>query len=250
MRLEKFREAKRDELYRLRFTPPTAYYEGIRPLFIAPSDRINVIAEYKRASPSAGVINDKLSPEDVARQYAAGGADMMSVLTEERYFDGRLDYLGRIAATVKQPLLRKDFIFDELQVRETATTPASAMLLIVSLTPEVEHLRSLIRLADSFGIQPVVEIFSAAELRIAREAGARVIQVNNRDLETLKVDTTVTARLIHEKQAGEIWIAASGIDSHERLSRLDGYDAALIGSALMKSAEPGAALRRIIRGTD
>ena len=131
-------------------------------------------------------------------------------------------------------------------MRDTATTPASALLLIVVLTPEVEHLRDLRLLAESFGIEAVVEIFNEAELELAREAGSRIIQVNNRDLETLAMDMSTTLRLIRQRLPQERWIAASGIDAHEALTRLTGYDAALIGSALMSQSDPKAALRSIL----
>ncbi|MEI7948599.1 MAG: indole-3-glycerol-phosphate synthase, partial [bacterium] len=145
------------------------------------------------------------------------------------------------------PLLRKDFIFDELQVRDTATTPASALLLIVALTPEANQLRDLRQLAESFGIAAVVEIFNEAELETAREAGSRIIQVNNRNLETLAMDMSTTLRLIRQRLPAERWIAASGIDSHDALTRLAGYDAALIGSALMSDENPKQALASIIK---
>jgi indole-3-glycerol phosphate synthase len=152
------------------------------------------------------VINEGISPAEIARLYTEGGAQAISVLTEEKYFGGQLDFVQEIAKHTTLPLLRKDFLFDELQVRQTATTPASALLLIVALTPEVSQLRDLRQLAESFGIEAVVEIFNEAER----------------------------------------WIAASGIDSHEALMRLHGYDAALIGSALMSDQNPKQALQAII----
>lgn len=251
MALERFRQAKADELAHLRAHPPAASFQGIRPAFIwnerAPggTGAISIIAEYKRASPSRGVINEGITPADIARLYTEGGAQAISVLTEEKYFGGELAFLHEIAQHTHLPLLRKDFIFDELQVRDTATTPASALLLIVALTPDVEQLRDLRLLAESFGIEAVVEIFNEAELAIARKAGSRIIQVNNRDLETLAMDMSTTLRLIRQRLPQERWIAASGIDSHDALIRLAGYDAALIGSALMSQPDPKAALRSI-----
>ena len=252
MALERFRQAKADELAHLRAHPPAASFQGARPAFIW-ADRspggtgaISVIAEYKRASPSRGIINEGITPAQIARLYTEGGADAISVLTEKSFFGGDLAFLHEIAQHTNLPLLRKDFIFDELQVRDTATTPASALLLIVALTPEVQQLRDLRLLAESFGIEAVVEIFNEAELDIAREAGSRIIQVNNRDLETLAMDMSTTLRLIRQRLPQERWIAASGIDSHEALTRLTGYDAALIGSALMSQPDPKAALRSIL----
>ena len=252
MALERFRNAKADEVANLRAHPPAASFPGVRPAFIwderspGGTGAISIIAEYKRASPSRGIINEGITPADIARLYTEGGAQAISVLTEKSFFGGDLAFLHEIAQHTHLPLLRKDFIFDELQVRDTATTPASALLLIVALTPEVEHLRDLRLLAESFGIEAVVEIFNEAELELAREAGSRIIQVNNRDLETLAVDMSTTLRLIRQRLPSERWIAASGIDSHEALTRLTGYDAALIGSALMSQPDPQAALRSIL----
>jgi len=253
MPLERFRHAKEDELAHLRLHPPTSVFQGVRPPFIwnnrpaGGTDPISIIAEYKRASPSRGVINKQITPAQIARLYTEGGANAISVLTEKRYFGGELAFLHEIAKHTHLPLLRKDFIFDEMQVRDTATTPASALLLIVTLTPDAHQLRDLRQLAESFGLEAVVEIFNEAELETAREAGSRIIQVNNRDLETLAMDMTTTLRLICQRLPGERWIAASGIDSHEALSRLAGYDAALIGSALMAHANPRQALASIIK---
>jgi len=249
MSLDRFRQAKMPEVERLRLQPPTTVFQGSRPAFLPARKEggLSIIAEYKRSSPSRGVINEGISPAEIARLYTEGGAQAISVLTEEKYFGGKLEFLQEIASHTTLPLLRKDFLFDELQVRETATTPASALLLIVALTPEVSHLRSLRQLAESFGIEAVVEIFNEAELELARASGAKIIQVNNRNLETLEVDMTTTLRLIKHRLPQERWIAASGIDSHDALTRLAGYDAALIGSALMSDQNPKQALQAIIQ---
>ena len=227
--------------------PPLA---GMRPRFIAPraeGGRVRVIAEYKRASPSRGVISELYTPEQIAEIYTEGGADAVSVLTEEVYFKGHLDFLRRVASRSALPLLRKDFIFDEAQVRETASTPAAAVLLIVALTPEVPHLRGLRVLAESFGMTAVVEVFDERELDIARDAGAGVIQVNNRNLETLAVEASVTSRLVSRRLDGECWIAASGYGTRQQLDGLAGYDAVLIGTALMASGNPREMLRGLTR---
>ena len=253
MALDRFRQAKKEELEHLRAHPTTAFFKGARPAFIW-DDRnpkgtgaISIIAEYKRASPSRGVINEHITPAEIAHLYTEGGAHAISVLTEKKYFGGELAFLHQIAQHTHLPLLRKDFIFDELQVRDTATTPASALLLIVALTPEANQLRDLRQLAESFGIAAVVEIFNEAELETAREAGSRIIQVNNRNLETLAMDMSTTLRLIRQRLPAERWIAASGIDSHDALTRLAGYDAALIGSAPMSDENPKQALASIIK---
>lgn len=218
-----------------------------------------VIAEYKRASPSRGVICQSLSVEEAVRQYAGAGASALSILTEERHFHGRLDFLERAAAPelYRQgplPLLRKDFILDPLQVRATAATPASALLLIVRLTPNVALLRQLRETAESLGLQAVVEIFDAEDLQMARESGARIIQVNARDLQTFAVDRAacLALALAWPPAPHEIWVAASGISHYEHLREAAeaGYRAALVGSALMENGRPGAALSALLSGPD
>ena len=273
MLLERFRTAKQAEVEALRVLETQgalpAAYEGQRPDFAAALTRqqhtgsgggspLAVVAEYKRASPSRGVICENLDVEDVARQYAAAGASAVSVLTEETFFRGRLEYLARAADPAlytgpRVPLLRKDFIFDPLQVRATAATPASALLLIVRLTPDAATLRALREQAEAYGIQAVVEIFDAEDLRLARESGARIIQVNARDLESLTIDRDACLRLIQAcpPANGELWIAASGMSSaeHLRAAASAGYHAALVGSALMEGGTPGEALAALLGAT-
>lgn len=268
MLLERFRKAKEAEVEALRALEAQgalpAVYEGQRPDFAmaltrrAPGSPLAVVAEYKRASPSRGVICESLDVEDVARQYAAAGASAVSVLTEETFFRGRLEYLARAADPAlyngpRTPLLRKDFIFDPLQVRATAATPASALLLIVRLTPDAAILRALREQAEGHGIQAVVEIFDAEDLRLARESGARIIQVNARDLESLAVDRDACLQLIQAcpPANGELWIAASGMSSaeHLRAAASAGYHAALVGSALMEGGNPGEALAALLGAT-
>ena len=269
MLLERFRTAKQAEVESLRRLEARgalpAPLAGPRPDFpaaLAASGARGrglpaVVAEYKRASPSRGVICESLGVEDAARQYAASGAAALSILTEEAYFHGRLDYLARAAAPEiytgpRPPLLRKDFIFDALQVRATAATPASALLLIVRLTPDAALLRALREEAERHGMHAVVEIFDAEELRLARESGARVIQVNARDLESLAVDREAALELAraHPPRQDEVWIAASGISRAEHLlaAARAGYGAVLVGSALMEEGRPGEALSALLGG--
>lgn len=253
MNLQRFIDAKQEELSALRREMP-APREGVRPDFLRalmappPADEpLRVIAEFKRSSPSAGVINDRLAAADVARQYAAGGATCMSVLTEETYFTGHVRDLSA-AATAGIPLLRKDFIFDELQVRQTFATPASAMLLIVALTPDAGRLRALRELAETRGIHAVVEVFTERELDMARESGARIIQVNARNLETFRTDRAEGLKLAAHRLPQECWIAASAMQTRVHLDEAAaaGYNAALIGTALMTGASPLANLTRIL----
>lgn len=252
--LEKFRESKQAEIDRLikleRKSALPEPYKGARASFTGSLKARGknggaVIAEYKRASPSAGNINISLEPEKAAELYAAGGAGAISVLTEETYFKGHLKFLERMTKP-GLPLLRKDFIFHSLQVRLTAATPASAMLVIVR-TVDDATLTALISECARYGLEAVVEIFNEADLQRARAANAAIIQVNSRDLDTLVVDHTLTKGLIAGKRPGEFWICASGIntarDLREKLAL--GYDAALVGSSLMASANPGDALRAL-----
>ena len=173
-------------------------------------------------------------------------AACLSVLTDRQFFQGEPDFLKQAPASTLLPLLRKDFIFDSLQVRATAATPASALLLIVRLTPEARLLRQLREEAEGFGLHAVVEIFDAADLRLARESGARIIQVNARDLQTFAVDRAACLSLARScpPENGEIWVAASGISHAEHLVQAAeaGYQAALVGTALMEKGKPGAAL--------
>lgn len=257
--LAKFRAAKQSELAALRkaaeagaLPPPLP---GERKPFRAAltnASRIAVIAEYKRASPSLGVIRSDLDVADVAGDYQAAGAVAMSVLTEEKYFDGRLDYLARADSVSSLPLLRKDFIFDPLQIAATAATPAAAILLIARMLADSRELRNLIEAAQKRGLAPVVEIFDAADLKLAREAGAEIIQVNARDLDRLQVDRAKSLRLISEgrPESHELWITASGIKKPEHLAEAAsaGFQAALVGGFLMAEGSPKANLAGLLEG--
>lgn len=252
--LNKFREAKAMEINRLiqledaGMMPPP--FEGERPDFIRAlweSSPGAIIAEYKRASPSRGEINMALSPEQVAKAYKAAGAAALSVLTEETYFKGSLDYLTRMACA-GLPMLRKDFILHPVQVIETASTPASAFLLIARMC-EQEELREMLGLAHAFELAAVVEVFDEADLEKAQALDPEIIQVNSRDLDKLTTDLAVAERLAKHKPEGQVWIAASGISTPEDVERMvqAGYDAVLVGTSLMSDGDPGAALKKLVR---
>ncbi len=189
--LDKFRAAKQAEIRALKARAVSgslpAVFPGQRPSFgaaLRDSGQIAVIAEYKPASPSRGVIREGCPPQQMARVYADGGAQAISVLTEARYFRSSLSFLWEMEG-FGLPLLRKDFLFDPLQVRQTAATPAAALLLIVRMfaaAPEV--LAELLREADRYGLEAVVEVFDCSDLELARQANAKIIQVNNRDLDS------------------------------------------------------------------
>ncbi len=254
MNLQRFIDAKQDELAQLRQCMPEPLNiqrpDFLKTLMCPPpaGEPLRVIAEFKKASPSAGSINEDAAVGDVAKQYAQGGASCMSVLTEELYFKGSLSDL-QDASTADIPTLRKDFIFDDLQVRQSFASPCSALLLIVALTPCVDTLRRLRELAESQGIHAVVEIFSEDELKLARASGARIIQVNARNLETFETDREEGLKLASLREEHECWIAASAMSEPEHLveAAQAGYQAALIGTALMRSAAPTAELQRLLR---
>ena len=253
--LKKFKAAKAEEIERLgrlereKAMPPP--YAGQRPVFskaLKAQGPGAVIAEYKRASPSKGEINTSLSPGEVAVQYATAGAAALSVLTEESYFKGRLDFLEAMTGP-GLPLLRKDFIFHPLQIRRTAASSASAVLLIVRMLKNTNQLRELLTLTLDLDLEAVVEVFDENDLEKACRAGAKIIQVNNRNLATLDVDLAVSRRMIEKKQAHELWISASGIKTGADIAELAGmgFDAVLIGTSLMAQGTPGKALLKMIR---
>ena len=171
----------------------------------------------------------------------------MSVLTEEEYFKGSLSFLHR-ASGAGLPLLRKDFILHPLQIEQTAATKASAVLLIARMV-DVGLLRELLAQSLSYGLEAVTEVFTQDDLNAARQAGATILQVNNRDLDTLRVNLDCSRSLVAEKGQNEFWITASGIERPGQLEEMLalGFDAALVGSALMQNADPGSALRALLR---
>jgi indole-3-glycerol phosphate synthase len=207
------------------------------------------IAEYKRASPSLGDINLEITPEAAAGYYTE--ADCISVLTEERYFKGDINYLQPLAVN-GSPLLRKDFIFDPLQVMETTETPASAILLMARLLPDRGLIKDLKEGAEYHGLEPVVEVFDLRELELARSVAAKLIQFNARDLNNLKVDPDQILKLaaLEPPEEDEIYIAASGLKTSEDLIRASerGFKAALIGTRLMSAQDPAKALAELMAG--
>lgn len=251
--LDKFRAAKQPEIDALLTKQEQAIclkpFTGNRPPFARRLRDMGpgaVIAEFKRASPSRGVINDELLPDQAGAIFAQCGAAAMSVLTESVYFKGDLSYLG-LAAPSGLPLLRKDFLFHEVQVRETACTPASAFLLIARMADTAAELRGFIELGRKVGLEAVVEIFDERDLGLARDAGAEIIQVNNRDLDTLKMDMSNSRRLAVERTGDETWIAASGVSGPEDVCAMAdlGFDAVLVGTMVMAAEDPAIALKSL-----
>jgi indole-3-glycerol phosphate synthase len=205
---------------------------------------VSVIAEVKRRSPSKGSINPSLSAAAQAAAYVRGGAAAVSVLTEPVHFGGSLDDLRQARATVAVPLLRKDFHVDELQLLEARAAGASAALLIARALPP-DTLRRLVASALSMELEPLVEVRSTIELERAVAAGARVIGVNNRDLETLEIDPEVGDTIVRIIPAECIAIAESGVRGVADVERAAsaGADAVLVGSSVSASADPTAAVK-------
>ncbi len=199
---------------------------------------LQVIAEIKRRSPSAGVIDGDLDAAAQAKRYAAGGAAAISVLTEPDHFGGSLDDLAAVRRAVDLPVLRKDFIVDELQILEAKVAGADAILLIVAAL-EQSRLGNLLTEAENLGLEAVVEAHDAAELAIANAVGAQLVGVNNRDLKTFVTDLA-TAEALAVAAGGKVKIAESGVASPQGAARMAaaGYDAILVGEALVRSADP------------
>ena len=207
---------------------------------------VGVIAEVKRYSPSAGPIAPGLDPVDHAAAYASGGAVAISVLTDEAHFGGSLDDLERVVRQVSVPVLRKDFILDELQLVEARGAGASAVLLIVrALTPR--RLRELSRAARGMGLATLIEAHTDAELDLALGADPTAVGVNSRDLTTFSVDLAVAERLVARTPGAVRVIAESGIEHRADVERMAaaGADLVLVGAAVARSGNPGAAVRAL-----
>ena len=209
------------------------------------SEGVNVIAEFKRRSPSKGVIRADANLKEIVKSYEAGGAIGISVLTEEDYFDGSLDDLRTVKTTVDLPVLRKDFVFDEYQLYESAAAGADAILLIVAALDD-ETLSRLRRVAeDEFGMDALVEVHTGEEMKRAVDSGATLIGVNNRDLRTFEVSLQTSLSLAREAPSGALLVSESGLRGPDDLRRLReaGYHGFLIGETLMRAGNPEEALR-------
>jgi indole-3-glycerol phosphate synthase len=208
---------------------------------------VNVIAECKRRSPSKGVLAARYDPVAIAKQYEAGGAAAISVLTEPTFFDGALEHLGAVRAAVDLPLLRKDFIVDEYQLFEARANGADAVLLIVAGLGQAQMQRLQLR-AWELGLAALVEVHNQEELMRAVDVGARIIGVNNRNLRTLAVDTEASSRLAVEMPRDVIAVSESGLQTRDDLENLSaaGYRAFLIGERFMTDENPAAAIRSLI----
>jgi indole-3-glycerol phosphate synthase len=203
----------------------------------------------KKSSPSKGVIRADFDPVAIARAYSAGGAACLSVLTDETYFQGSLAYLGAIRDAVPLPLLRKDFLVDVAQVYEARLEGADAILLIVAAVPSPARLAELRHVAETLGMDALVEVHDAAELEVAKESGATLIGVNNRDLRTFEVRLETFEALAPQFPAGAVAVAESGIFTHDDVVRMGraGAHAVLVGESLMRETDIEAATRRLLR---
>ena len=210
---------------------------------------INIIAEFKRRSPSKGTIRAGANLDEIVRSYEAGGAVALSVLTEEDYFDGSLADLRAANLAVKLPVLRKDFVFDEYQVYESAAAGADAILLIVAALDDqtLSHLRRVAE--DELGLDALVEVHTSDEMQRARAAGATLIGVNNRDLRTFTVSLDTSLALAREAPPEALLVSESGLNSSADLSRLRdaGYHGFLIGETLMRAGDAAEMLRNLRR---
>ena len=208
------------------------------------SGPFKIIAEFKRRSPSKGVIRENADVATIARSYESAGATAISVLTEENYFDGSLNDLRVVREVVSIPILRKDFIIDEYQVYESAAAGADALLLIVAALDD-ETLDRLRRLTgDELGMDALVEVHTKEELERAVASGAKLIGVNNRDLRTFNVSTETSASLARLAPADVVLVSESGLNPDE-VGKLQavGYKGFVVGEALMRAADPERELR-------
>ena len=258
--LDEILREKRAELARARDERPLAGLEaaaraagptrGLTAALRRPAGApIRAIAEIKRASPSAGPIRPDADPAAIARDYQRGGAAAISVLTDEQFFDGRLEFLARARAASSLPLLRKDFLVDPYQVVEARAAGADGVLLIVAALDDGQ-LGELLAEAGRWQLDALVEVHDEAEAERALAAGARLLGVNHRDLGTFEMDMGLTARLAPRCPPEIVLVAESGIRSAADVGQMAaaGAHAILVGEALMRAPSPGAALEQLLGG--
>lgn len=209
---------------------------------------INLIAEIKKASPSKGVIREDFNPVKIAVTYQANGASAVSVLTDEKFFHGKPEYIKAVKDSISLPVLRKDFIIDEYQIYESVVLGADAILLIADLLSDSE-LAGFYQLAVSLGLDVLLEVRSEEDIEKAIAAGGDIIGINNRDLHTFKVDLTMTQRMIGLIPAHKIIVSESGIKSYEDVMFLKslGVNAVLIGETFMEAGDIASKMREIMR---
>jgi indole-3-glycerol phosphate synthase len=206
----------------------------------------SIIAEIKKASPSKGLLIEEFDPPALARDYELGGAAALSVLTDERFFQGGMSDLVSARRAVSLPVLRKDFTLEEIQVAEAAAHGADAILLIAAILPEV-RLRELREYAARFGMAALVEVHDKDELALALASGASVVGVNNRNLRTFEVSLETSLRLAEHIPGGTLKVSESGIRCGADILKLRaaGFDAFLIGEHLVKSTDRASAVKEL-----
>jgi len=254
-RLEEILEVKRQEIEQLR--PRAAEldrqakarkdFRDFRSALTQTTEKLAVIPEIKKASPSAGVIVDAFEPVELAKNYERAGANAISVLTDSKFFQGSLEHLRNVRDAVSLPLLRKDFIWDRAQIAESAANGADAILLIVAALTQDQLVR-LLKGAKEFRLDALVEVHSVDEVQRALEAGAEIVGINNRNLATFDVDLTVTEKLCREVPDDVILVSESGIKTPQDIARMKacGVDAVLVGEALMRGEVSIEQLRAVI----
>jgi indole-3-glycerol phosphate synthase len=210
---------------------------------------IRLIAEVKKASPSKGLIRADFDHKAIAAIYKEKKADAISVLTEEDFFQGRLEFLADVKSISTLPVLRKDFIFDEYQIVEARANNADAILLIAALLDQ-KQAEEYLHMAEELGLSVLFEIHDYKELEMALRSEALIIGINNRNLKTLQIDLNITFALIKEIPQGKIVVSESGIKSHEDVLKLEaaGVDAMLVGTSLMESADIGRNIEKLRGG--
>jgi indole-3-glycerol phosphate synthase len=244
---ERLNEAKqRLPLGELISTMPTSVGGG-RFIRALQQEGINIIAEIKRRSPSRGIIRDKFNPVIIARNYTANGAVALSVLTEEDFFDGSLDHLRGVRHVTDLPLLRKDFIFDEYQIYESAYAEADAVLLIAAML-DGDQLNDLMQTAYNLGLDVLIEIHDRQEMDEVMRYDVRLLGINNRDLRTFVTTLETSLELAAELPKSVTLVSESGIRTREEIERLRGagFHAFLIGEELMRAGDEGRALKEML----
>jgi indole-3-glycerol phosphate synthase len=222
-------------------------FRGFRAALDRGADQLGVIAEIKKASPSAGVIDPNFDPVRQARRYLDGGASCLSILTDVPYFQGSLSYLTKIAEFSTSPLLRKDFIIHPIQIHEAVVAGADAVLLIVAALDD-ETLRSLYQEARDFQLDVLVEVHDLPEMERALDLNADLIGINNRNLKTFTTDLATTERLAEEVGDDVLLVSESGLKSPADCQQVleAGANAVLIGESLMRAEDPAAAIEEIL----
>jgi indole-3-glycerol phosphate synthase len=254
-RLDEIISAKRREVKQLRSRAAELErqararndFRDFRSALPQSDDKLGVIAEIKKASPSAGLIAEAFDPIEIAKNYDRSGANAISVLTDTKFFQGKLQDLADVRRAVSVALLRKDFILDEIQIVESAANGADAILLIVAAL-EQGQLVDLLHATATYRLDALVEVHTRKELNRALDAGAKIVGINNRNLATFDVDLAVTEELCREVPDEIVFVSESGIKTPQDVARVKacGVDAVLVGEALMRGEISIEQLRAVV----